>query len=330
MAEGRYFSISLSENARTRPILDGSVRVPGARLLPTPLHPSEMFWRQLRYGDFDISEMSISSLLIAAARGDKDWVGVPVFTMRRFFHTGILVRAGAGIDRPADLHGRRVGVPEYQQTAAIWGRGVLQHEFGVAPSDIQWFMERGSDKSHGHATGFTPPPGVSVTPIASTTNIGEMLASGELDATLLYLNEPNLVDRSRRKLDGDDRVRPLFPDPLGEGRRYFQKVGFMPINHLLVIRRETYEQNPWLALNLYSAFLEAKAAAERTAKDVLAPYAATGLAPADPVGLQDPMPYGFKANQPVLETIARYVHEQGLTPERVDIAELFAPSVRDL
>src|SRR6516225_9574197 len=123
-------SIALSDNERTRPLIEGRVVPQGIKLLPTMVHPSEMFWRQLRFAEFDVSEMSMSSLIISVSRGDTRWVAIPVFTMRKFFHTSIIVRTDSGIAAPADLRGKRIGVPEYQQTWAIWSRGVLQHEFG--------------------------------------------------------------------------------------------------------------------------------------------------------------------------------------------------------
>src|SRR6202521_4045774 len=140
MTESRLeLSIALSDNERTRPLLEGRVVPQGIRLVPTMVHPSEMFWRQLRFAEFDVSEMSMSSLIIAVSRGASPgptpWVALPVFTTREFFHTRILVRADAGIAAPADLAGKRVGVPEFQQTAAIWGRGALENEFGVRPRD---------------------------------------------------------------------------------------------------------------------------------------------------------------------------------------------------
>jgi 4,5-dihydroxyphthalate decarboxylase len=143
-------------------------------LLPG-LHGSEIFWRQLHFQDFDISETSLSSLLMATAQGNRDWVGIPVFTSRQFFHTNIWVRADAGIEQPADLKGKRVGVPEYQQTAARWARGVLQHEFGVHPKDVEWFMERTPERSHGGATGFQPPAGVKVNRIRAPPGGGQAL-----------------------------------------------------------------------------------------------------------------------------------------------------------
>jgi 4,5-dihydroxyphthalate decarboxylase len=325
-------SLALSDNPNTRPILDGDVAAEGLRLIATAVHPSEMFWRQLRFGEFDVSEMSMSSLLIATARGPTPWVALPVFTTREFFHTRILVRSDAGIAAPADLRGRRVGVPEYQQTAAIWGRGVLQHEFGVHAREIEWFMERGPDKSHGGATGFVPPAGVRVNQIPPSTDIGAMLLRGELDGTLLYLTNRNLVDRSRIDLSADARVRPLFADRAAEGRRYYAKTGIYPINHTVVVRRALLERHPWIALNLYSAFAAARERLARQADAFLAPYLHTGVLgdEAQHALARDPMAYGVKAARPVLETIAQYVHEQGLTERRVGLDEIFAPSTMDL
>lgn len=325
-------SIALSDNERTRPLTQGRIQPQGVRLVPTVVHPSEMFWRQLKYGDFDVSEMSLSSLFISTARGDRRWVALPIYTSRMFFHTNILVRTDRGIVTPNDLKGKRVGVPEYQQTAALWSRGILEHEFGVMARDIEWFMERGPDKSHGGATGFKPPEGVRLTQIASSTNIGEMLVNGELDATLLYLSNRNLVDRSTINLDAVDYIKPLFPDRQAETRRYFAKTGIYPINHTVVIKRELYERHPWLALNLYHAFTEAKKEVEKETAETLQSYFDTGLI--DPAGQQalqgDPKAYGMKASRKVIETIAQYVHEQGLTDRRVAVDALFAPSTMDI
>ena len=322
-------SIALSENENTRAVLDGHIAPDAIKLHPTPLHPSEMFWRQLKFAEFDVSEMSMSSLTIATSKGPTEWVMIPVFTTREFFHLRILVRAASGIEKPADLKGKRVGVPEYQQTAAIWGRGVLQHEFGVHPRDIEWHMERTPETSHGGSTGFKPPEGVTVQRIPISTNIGEMMVKGDLDATLLYLTDANLVDRSR--VDVSKVTRPLF-DREAEGRRYFAKTGIYQINHGMVVRRGLLEQHPWLALNLYAAFVTARAELTRQAEDKLRPYLACGLI-GDEVRAaltRDPMGYGIKAARPVLETIADYVFEQGLTERRVRLDQLFAPSTMDL
>ena len=163
------------------------MKIEGIDLVPTVLHPSELFWRQLKFAEFDIAEMSISSLMMARSKGDDRFVGIPVFTTRRFFHTSMLARRDAKIDQPADLKGKRVGVPEYQQTAALWTRGVLQHEFGVRDRDMEFWMERTPEKSHGGSTGFTPPPGVTVHRFPLDKSLGSMMLSGELQAVIHYL-----------------------------------------------------------------------------------------------------------------------------------------------
>jgi len=325
------FSAALTNNPRTWPILDGRVKVEGIDLVPTVLHPSELFWRQLRFAEFDVSEMSMSSLIISTARGDTRWVAIPVFTMRRFFHTSIIVRNDSGITTPAQLRGKRIGVPEYQQTWAIWSRGILQHEFDVHARDIEWFMERNPDKSHGGATGFTAPSGVRVRQIPPTTNMGEMLLRGELDGALHYLVDRNLVDRSTVDVSGVTRY--LFPDPAAEGRRFYAKTALFPINHTVVVRRSLLERHPWIALNLYAAFAAAKEEIARYGHSYLHWYFETGLldggvkrALAD----NDPLAYGFKASRAVLETIAQYVHEQGLSARRVELKEIFAASTLDM
>ena len=324
-------SIALSDNERTRPLLEGEVAPQGIRLVPTMIHPSEMFWRQLRFAEFDVSEMSMSSLIISIARGERSWIALPVFTMRKFFHTSIIVRNDSGIASPADLRGKRIGVPEYQQTWAIWARGVLQHEFGVQPREIEWYMERNPDRSHGGATGFRAPEGVRVNQIPPSDNIGAMLLRGALDGALHYLVDKNLVDRST--VDISAVTHTLFPDPAAEGRRFYAKTGLYPINHGVVMRRSLHERHPWIALNLYSAFLAAKERIARAASSHLAWYFETGLvdgAVERTLQEKDPLAYGVKSSRTVLETIARYVHEQGLCPRRVELEEIFVPSTLDL
>src|SRR5438270_11906704 len=150
-------SIGMASNPRTWPIFDGRVQADGVELVPSDVFASELFWRQLKFGDFDLAEMSMSTLMMAVAAGDHRFVGIPVFTTRKLFHTEILVRRAAGIEKPADLKGRRVGVPEYQQTAALWARGALEHEFGVHAREMARWMERVPGHSNWCAVGFAPP-----------------------------------------------------------------------------------------------------------------------------------------------------------------------------
>jgi 4,5-dihydroxyphthalate decarboxylase len=326
-------SLMMGSNPRSQPVLSGAVKPDGITLHSTVGHPSEIFWRQLKFQEFDVSEMSLSSLLIAMANGNTDWVGLPVFTARRFFHTGVWVRTDRGIDKPQDLKGKRVGVPEYQQTAALWTRGALQHEWGVAPSDVaEFFMERTEDRSHGGATGFHAPPGVKLSYIPYEKNIGSMLLSGELDATLLYLREQNLVDRSTARLEDSPNMRLLFPDGDAEGRRYFAKTGLYPINHGMVVRRSIAERHPWVVLNIYNAFERAKLEGYQRMRSLAEGHLATGLVPPeDRKALSaDPFPYGVQSNRKVLETLADYSYEQGLTPRRMQLDEVFFKDTLDL
>jgi 4,5-dihydroxyphthalate decarboxylase len=325
-------SLIMGANDRSRPVLEYAVKPDGIDLTCTVGHPSEIFWRQLHFQEFDVSEMSLSSLLMATAHGNRDWVGLPIFTSRRFFHTWAWVRADSGIERPEDLKGKRVGVPEYQQTAALWSRGVLKHEFGVEPEDLDWWMERTPERSHGGATGFQPPAGVRFNRIPGDQSIGSLLLDGKLDATLLYLTDNNLVDRSRITLEGNPEFRLLFPNPHAEGQRYFDKTGIFPINHGMVVRRSIYEQHPWVALNLFNAFRLAKEQVAAKMREMVSTHVELGLLGPDAGRALrvDPYPYGVRSNQKVLETVAQYSYEQGLTPRLMPLDEIFAPSTLDL
>ena len=318
-------SIAMQPNARSRAVLEGRMKPEGIELQFTALHPSEIFWRQLRFKEFDVSEMSMSSLLIVLSQGNQDWVAFPVFTTRRFFHAGIWVRNDRGIEKPADLKGKRVGVPEYQQTAALWTRGALQHEFGVAPADMEWFMERTEEISHGGATGFRAPLGVKLNRIPASESIASMLLSGELDAAAHYIVGNNVVDRSKVDLAERKEVRLLFADPAAEARRYFAKTGLFPINHGMVVRRSIAERHPWVVLNLYNAFLAAKERWLASVGEAVQSHLLLGLLPQETAAAlrQDPFPYGVVANRKVLEAIAQYSHEQGLTPRMLRLDEVF-------
>jgi 4,5-dihydroxyphthalate decarboxylase len=324
-------SIAMASNPRTWPVFDGKVKADGIDLVSNVVHPSELFWRQLRFADFDVSEMSLSSLMMARSKGDDRWVGLPIFTTRKFFHSEVLVRGDSGIERPADLKGKRVGVPEYQQTAALWTRGVLEHEFGVAPKDMHFWMERTASHSHRGAVGFTPPPGVTINQIPPEKNIGSMMVSGELEAVIHYIVDPNLVDRSTADLWNHPGIKPLFPDPIAEGIRYYRKTGIFPINHGMIVRKEIADKHPWVILNLYKAFERANELANRERLQHLDYHLAAGLMPREATaGLRTSLvQHGIRANRNVLETAARYSYEQGLTPRLMKLEEIFAPSAME-
>ncbi|MGE5538672.1 MAG: hypothetical protein ACM30I_08630 [Gemmatimonas sp.] len=325
-------SIGMSDNPRTHPIFEGRVKADGIDLICTSVHASELFWRQLRFGDFDVSEMSLSGLMMAVTTGDTRWVGLPVFTTRRMFQVGTLVRKDRGIDKPSDLIGKKLGVPEYQQTAALWTRGFLQHEHNVHPRDIEFWMERNDDHSQGAAMGFKPPADVRLNFIPNDTNMGQMLLEGKLDGALRYLaGTDNLVDRSTVDLYKHPDFKTLFADPHAEGVRWFQKTGIYPINHAMVIKRDIVECHPWVVLNLYKAFVKANEIAEKARMDAVAYHIETGLLPREArKALATPLiRHGIAANRKVLETAAQWSYEQGLTSRLVGLDEMFAPSVME-
>ena len=321
-------SLGFSSNPRSWPILDGRVKADGVDLMCNVVGPSELFLRQLKYQEFDVSEMSFSSLLMITAMGNKDWVALPIFTTRRFFHTGGLARKDAKIETASDLKGKRVGVPEYQQTAALWTRGVLQHDYGVKPQDAEWFMERTLEQSHAGAVGFKVPPGVKLNFIPPDKSIGSMMLSGELDATIIYYGEANRVDRSSQNLRGHADIKNLYPDPYAEGVRFYKKHGIYPINHGVVIRREIAEAHPWVMTNLIKAFKQASAVADAERMEHMDYYLETGTLPKEAEKLiKTPLvQHGIKANRKILETAAQWSFEQGLTPRLMKLEEVFAPS----
>jgi 4,5-dihydroxyphthalate decarboxylase len=324
-------SLAITNNPRTRPIIDGRVKPAGIDFLKTVLGPAKMFWRQLSFAEFDVSEMSMSELMMIRARGDDRFVGIPVFTTRHFYHTGMLARSDAGIDSPADLKGKRVGVPEYIQTSALWTRGVLQNEFGVEPGGMIYFMERVPTRSHAGAIGFKAPAGVTVNHIPPDKSIASMMLSGELDACMSYIGKLNGIDRSDEDLANHPGIKPLFADPAAEGVRYYKKTGIYPINHGMAVKRAVFERDPWVVINLLKAFNEANDIAEAERREHVAYHLETGLVPPDyRKALAVPLiTHGLKANRATLETAAKYSSQQSLTPRVMPMDELFAANALD-
>ena len=202
-------------NERVEPIINGTIPIEGVELITTYSDPSETFWRQLKFQEFEISEMSLSSYLIAKSQG-MDMIALPVFPSRRFMHAQLSYHVDSGIKGPGDIVGKRIGVGEYQQTASLWVRGVLEHDFGVSQYKVHWYMERSEELSHGGATGFAPPPGISFQRIPQDKSLASMLVANEIDVASVhraFSRESNIVDRSTqiRARGGDwSKVVPLF------------------------------------------------------------------------------------------------------------------------
>ena len=319
-------SLALVANDRSLPIINRKAVPEGIDLnITVSQAPGEIFWRQLHFQEFDIAEMSFSDTLMLISRGNRDWVMLPVFMTRSFFHTSVLVRADAGIDKMSDLRGKRVGLQEYVQTAHVWTRGILNEEFGVSADEILWHQERPEAISHFHLFGMKPAP-KHFQFIPAEKTVGGMMLAGELDAVLHYSGKPNLLDRSSVNLREHPSIRPLFPKARAEQIRYHKKTGIFPVNHAPVIRRSIVERHPWVALNLYQAFLAAKQQHIARVKEHADVYTSLGWLDADARGVldRDPFPYGISENRKTLETCARYSLEQGLSTRPVALDEVFA------
>jgi 4,5-dihydroxyphthalate decarboxylase len=324
-------------NERVEPLMNGTVQVEGVELVPTYSHPAETFWRQLKFGEFEVAEMSMSSFLIARSQG-SDMIALPVFPSRRLFQTELSYHVESGITKPEDLTGKRLGVAEYQQTAALWIRGILEHDFGVSQYKIHWYMERSEEMSHGSATGFKPPPGISFNRIAQNKSLASTLLENELDVAHVaspWVLQANALDRSSRIGGKGDwnNIKPLFPDRMAEGARFYKTHGFLPVNHAYIVRGDIYKKYPWVAFNLYNGFVKAKALAREKLIERIPlalffgpEYAAMTR---ELIG-DDPFPFGIKANKTMLDTITGFSYEQGLTPRRMQAEELFAESTLDL
>jgi 4,5-dihydroxyphthalate decarboxylase len=324
-------------NERVEPFMNGTIEADNIELIPTYSHPAETFWRQLKFHEFEVAEMSMSSYLIARSQG-ADMIALPVFPSRRLFQTELSYNADSGIKEPGDLAGKRLGVAEYQQTAALWIRGILEHDFGVSQYKIHWYMERSEEMSHGGATGFKPPPGISFNRIAPNKSLASTLVAHELDVAHIaspWVLRANALDRSSRITGGSgdwNKVMPLFPDRMAEGARFFKRHGFLPVNHAYIIRGDIYRKHPWVAGNLYHGFVRAKARAREKLIEQIPSALIFGeeylSMTRDRVG-DDPFPFGIKANAAMLDTIIGYSHEQGLTPRRMKVEELFAEETLD-
>lgn len=325
-------------NERVKPLIDGTVPIEGLELIHTNSDPSETFWRQLKFQEFEISEMSMSSYLIAKSQG-MDMIAIPAFPARRFMHTQLSYHIDSGIKEAGDIVGKKLGVGEYQQTASLWTRGILEHDFGVSQYKVDWYMERTEELSHGGATGFTPPKGISFHRVPPDKSLASMLVNHELDVATVhraFQKGSNIVDRSTqiRAREGDwSKIKPLFPDRMAEGSRFFKKHGYIPANHAYIIRGDIYRQSPWIAFNLYKAFIEAKEVARDQLSESIPSalvFGAEYLAQTKRIFGNDPYPYGIKANREMLQTIIDYSFEQGLTAQKLKIEDIFAPSTLEL
>jgi 4,5-dihydroxyphthalate decarboxylase len=311
---------------RTLALTDGRVRPEGVDLNYIPMEPEEIFWRMTRHSEFDASEFSLGAYTILCSRRDMRFVAIPVFPSRSFRHSCVYVNTESGIEGPHDLRGKRVGTPDYSMTANIWIRGFLENDFGVKPTAVSWFTGGLDEPGRKPRIPLRPIEGLSIRDIGPRT-LSDMLQSGEIDA-LMGAREPGCFHGQ------GVRVKRLWPNYREIERDYFRRTRIFPMMHTVVIRRDLYEQNRWLALSLFKAFSESKTicfremASQATLKNML-PWLICELE--DTVNLmgEDYWPYGIEPNRKALETFAVYSLEQGLLESPLPIEQLFAEETRE-
>lgn len=317
-------SIAIGNYDRIRPILDGDVLIDGVDPVFNLLEPEEIFFRAFRHAEFDICELSLSSFTVKTSAGDCPYVGIPVFPSRAFRHTSIYVRTDRGIERPADLKGRRLGTPEYQLTACVWARIILQEEYGVLPSDISWVRGGIEQPGRPEKIAVTLPPDIRIDSAPEGRSLSAMLADGEIDG-LVTPRAPSCFER------GHPHVGWLFPDTVATASDYYRRTGIFPIMHVLGLRRELAERHAWLPAALLKAFTRAKAVAltrlgDTSATKVTLPFVEEQLAAARRLMGDDFWSYGVVPNRQMLEVFLDHHHRQGLSARRVAVDELFHPA----
>ena len=308
---------------RTQALRDGTIKPEGVDITYVTLQPAEIFWRMLQFKEFDVSEMSLSNYATLVASGSSPFVAIPVFPSRVFRHGYFFINTEKGISRPADLKGKRGGVPEYSMTAAVYMRGLLQHEYGVRPSDVEWVQGRADRLGH------SLPADILLTQAPTGTELGDLLERGELDF-LMTANNPLSFRR------GASNVKRLFPNFRDVEQDYYRRTQIYPIMHTVVIRRDIYDRDPWVAMNLYKALCQAKDHAFRLLAEGGSPKVSFAwlqslIDEEQAIIGKDWYPYGIDANRPSIEALLQYAHEHGLTPRRLRVEELFAPgTLRDI
>ncbi len=308
---------------RTQALADGTVRPDGIDLNLQVLEVEETFFRMLRHREFDAAEMSLSSYCVSLSRPDPAFIALPVFPSRMFRHGCIFVSAQSGIERPQDLVGKRIGVPEYQMTAPVWIRGVLADEYGVDPASVTYFTGGEEQPGREEKLKLHLPERFRVQPIGQGQTLSQMLAEGEIDALYTARIPSTFYTRP-------DMVRRLFPDFVAVEQDYFRRTALFPIMHVVALRRDVYQANRWIARALFKAFEQAQAGlyaelSVTASLRTMLPWQVAMVEQTTALMGADWWPYGVDRNRAVLETFLRYHHEQGLSPRQLAVEELFAP-----
>jgi 4,5-dihydroxyphthalate decarboxylase len=296
---------------RTRPVIDGKVETPDIDLTCVPLPPKVL---GMRYAEFDVAEVAVTAYFALRSAGDNRFVGLPVFPYRGFTFGNTVVNTASGIERPEDLVGKRVGTG-LQLAGTMWTRGFLSDSYGIGNSQLKFFVTSRPT--------FDLPPDTKIEVIPAGRNLNDMLDQGEIDAWM-GSSLPECFER------GSPRVRRLFHEYRKVEENYARRTKFFPILHMIVLKREIYEQNPWIAGNLFDVFQRAKQVGAGWLRNegnfaCALPWLRDDLEELPKIFHGDWHPYGLEANREILSTMVRYAAEQGITRELLDIADLFVP-----
>jgi 4,5-dihydroxyphthalate decarboxylase len=317
-------TLGCTASDRTRPFADGRVNIPGITLVPVFLPPTELFPRAVGDAPFDVTELSAATQLVQLSRGTARYVALPVFPSRSFRFDSLYGNAESGINEPADLIGRRIGVPEYQMTMAVWLRGILQDHFGIDFRSMQHVTGGVDRPGRKERVPLDLPPEVDCTPAPEGRSLDDLLLAGEIDA----LMAPSPPSSFR---DGDSRVRRLFADSKAAERAYHAATGMFPVMHMVGLRRELQEARPDLATALIAAFTDAKDAAmadlramqRQPVLPLSLPWLSNAIDETFHIMGSDPWSYGLNANRREIEALCRYAHEQLLTPTELSTEDVF-------
>ncbi|OXR48858.1 MULTISPECIES: 4,5-dihydroxyphthalate decarboxylase [unclassified Pusillimonas] len=316
-------SIAMGDYDRTRALLDGNALIDGVDPVYMTLSPEEIFFRAFRNTEFDIAEMSFSSYLVKASQGQNAYVAIPVFLSRAFRHTSIYVRTDR-IKRPEDLRGRRIGLPEYQLTANVWARAILEDDYGVTPSSVTWVRGGITEPGRPEKIKLQLPNDIRLENAPEGETISEMISRGDIDGFI-----------GPRPPAGSAATNPnvgwLFPDPTATAKDYFKRTGIYPIMHVVGIRKTLLEQHPWLANAVYKAFEQAKRfalekLADTSATKVTLPFVEEQLKAAKALMGEDYWSYGVDRNRKTLEAFVHHHHKQGLSARLMSVDEIFHPA----
>jgi 4,5-dihydroxyphthalate decarboxylase len=320
-------SMAMGDYDRTRPIHDGRVQIDGVDPVTMLLTPEEMFFRAFRHEAFDVSEISFSSYCVKQARGDNPYVAVPVFLSRAFRHTSVFIRTDRGIFTPADLRGRRIGIAEYQLSANVWVRGILEDDHGVKPSEIRWVRGGMDTPGRPEKIALTLPDDIHIESAPEGDTLNAMLARGDIDGFI----GPRWP---RCFAEGHPHVGRLFSDSIDAASDWFRRTGVFPVMHLLGIRRTLTDRHPWLPGALVKAFSQSldiaqTQLADTSATKVTMPFVEDMLGRAHDLMGPKLWTYGITGNEATLETFLDYHFRQGLSERRLSVDELFHPSATE-